>query len=111
MKKSLEDAHDWQGAGDFYKGEMTAKIKILKLTKQKLLYRTTLFIYKAISCFGSSVKRILLTMGISLLVGMIILALFKHNLNFFDILEENIIFFIPIFGHSTEDLNKLHLQN
>lgn len=111
MKKSLEESHDWQGAGDFYRGEMVAQIKRLRLGKEKPLYRTALSVYEIISCFGSSLKKIFSTMIISLLLGILTLTLFNPILDIFTIIEKNIIFFLPIFGDTFRNLEELNLQS
>jgi hypothetical protein len=46
MKKSLEELKDWQGSGNFYRGEMYAKINLLKARKEEFWYRMTLTLYR-----------------------------------------------------------------
>ncbi len=110
MKKSLEDSKDWQGASDFYIGEMESKIKLLKNKNEKFWYRKMLVAYKWISSFGESLKRIITTMFISFLIGTIVLYFLKPEIGFFKIVETNIGFFLPIFGNNTATISSLNLE-
>ena len=73
MKRSLEESRDWQMAGDFYKGEMNAKINLLRVKKEDFLYRCALKIYKYISYFGESVTRIFSVIFVSGFFGTLLL--------------------------------------
>ena len=109
MKKSLEESRDWQGAGDFYRGEMHAKIRLLESREEQYWYRKTLCFYRIISAFGESAKRILIVMGLTFIIGNFSLAFFKPELSFFEIIEKNVGFFLPIFGNNAYTIKSLNM--
>ncbi len=111
LKTASEQANNWEAANEFYRAEMSAQIKKLAFNKEKKFYRSGLFVYKAISCFGSSIVRIWITIFISLLLGMVLLSLIKPELSFFELAEKNIMFFLPIFGETADQLKNLQLQS
>ena len=111
MKKSLEDSHDWQMAGDFYKGEMNAKMNLLRVRKEQSGYRVMLWIYKLISYFGESITRILLIVFVSGFFGTLILKSFKPESSILDVISTNISLYMPIFGSNTITIETLQLTS
>jgi len=109
MKKSLEDSKDWQGAGDFYRGEMQALINKMKSRKEKPVYRTALSIYGLVAGFCESTERIAIFMLMSLTVSTFVLSLFVPGLSIVQLIEYNLGFFIPLYGADAASLRSLAL--
>lgn len=109
MKKSLEDSKDWQRAGDFYRGEMEAVIELMKIKKEKPVYRSALALYGVVSGFCESVVRIFLFMGISFGIYLIVLSQFRSDLSFIQLFEYSLGFFIPLLGRDAVSLRSLDL--
>ena len=109
MKKSLEDSKDWQRAGDFYRGEMEAGIELMRVKKEKLIYRNALALYGIISGFCESAGRIFLFMMISFGISLLLLNQFKPEFSFVQLLEYSLGFFIPLLGSESVSLRSLEL--
>lgn len=109
MKKSLEDSKDWQRAGDFYRGEMEAMIELMKVKKEKPIYRNALAVYGVVSGFCESVGRIFLFMMISFGISLLLLNQFKPEFSFVQLLEYSLGFFIPLLGSESISLRSLEL--
>ena len=109
MKKSLEDSKDWQGAADFYRGEMEAMIQLMVAKKEKLFYRNALALYGVVSGFCESVGRIFFFMMISFVISLLILNQFKPEFSMIQLLEYSLGFFIPLLGSESASLRSLEL--
>ncbi len=109
MKKSLEDSKDWQRAGDFYRGEMEAGIELMRVRKEKVVYRNALALYGVISGFCESAGRIFLFMMISFGISLLLLNQFKPEFSFVQLLEYSLGFFIPLLGNEAVALRSLEL--
>jgi len=109
MKKSLEDSKDWQKAGDFYRGEMESMVKLMKVKKEKFMYRNALALYGVVSGFCESIGRIFLFMMISFGISLLLLSQFKPEFSFIQLLEYSLGFFIPLLGSESISLRSLEL--
>lgn len=110
MKKSLEKTKDWQGSGNFYRGEMYAKTKLLKAKKEEFGYRLVLNIYGIISKFGESTQRIFFMMVSMFVFGTFFLIFARPDFSVFEVTVQNIRFFFPIFGSNADIINALNLK-
>ncbi len=111
MKKSLEDSKDWQTAGDFYRGEMEANIKLMDLKKEKFTYRWFLRFFNLFSGFAEDTSRILASMGISFAVVVAFMCHFNPEFTIFRCVELAMYFLIPMFGGRGVYLSDLDMES
>ena len=98
-------------AGDFYKGEMNAKMKLLSVRNEQRGYRRMLWLYKKVSYFGESISRILFMVFISGFFGTAILKYFKPDMSWLEVTSTNISLYMPIFGSNTVTISTLNLTS